>query len=195
MTPFWVMQCPGQNLCHSFCSLQPLCPPSLLPKLSSKRQTSVPTHPADGSHLHRRSTRRQVISISRLPTRSRSRNSSKRLVMLSPGRQSAENSARKRTRLPMPGGMHPKPTSEDSQTVSMLFVARAKTVGADNPVVAIQALTQTIVHLTKGGRFRQAADREKEIGQIYLQESNDLRKACESYVRAGEWYSQEDAAA
>ncbi|KAF8202900.1 vesicular-fusion protein SEC17 [Pholiota molesta] len=63
------------------------------------------------------------------------------------------------------------------------------------PDLAIQALTQTIVHLTKGGRFRQAADREKEIGQIYLQESNDLRKACESYVRAGEWYSQEDAAA
>ncbi|KAF9480986.1 vesicular-fusion protein SEC17 [Pholiota conissans] len=63
------------------------------------------------------------------------------------------------------------------------------------PDLAIQALTQTIVHLTKGGRFRQAADREKEIGQIYLQESNDLRKACESYERAGEWYSQEDATA
>jgi len=59
--------------------------------------------------------------------------------------------------------------------------------------VAIQALTQTIIHLTQSGRFRQAADREKEIGQIYLQESNDLRKACESYVRAGDWYAQEDA--
>ncbi|KJA29442.1 hypothetical protein HYPSUDRAFT_32903 [Hypholoma sublateritium FD-334 SS-4] len=63
------------------------------------------------------------------------------------------------------------------------------------PDLAIQALTQTIVHLTRSGRFRQAADREKEIGQIYLQESNDLRKACESYVRAGEWYAQEDATA
>lgn len=61
--------------------------------------------------------------------------------------------------------------------------------------VAIQALTQTIVHLTKSGRFRQAADREKEIGQIYLQESQDIRKACESYERAGDWYAQEDAAA
>lgn len=61
--------------------------------------------------------------------------------------------------------------------------------------MAIQALSQTITHLTKGGRFRQAADREKEIGQIYLQELNDLRKACESYERAGEWYSQEDAQA
>lgn len=59
--------------------------------------------------------------------------------------------------------------------------------------VAIQALSQTIIHLTKGGRFRQAADREKEIAQIYLQETNDLRKACDSFERAGEWYSQEDA--
>ncbi|KAJ7293536.1 soluble NSF attachment protein [Mycena rebaudengoi] len=63
------------------------------------------------------------------------------------------------------------------------------------PDLAIQALSQTIVHLTKAGRFRQAADREKEIGQIYLQESNDLRKACESYERAGDWYAQEDATA
>ncbi|GLB36109.1 putative vesicular-fusion protein SEC17 [Lyophyllum shimeji] len=63
------------------------------------------------------------------------------------------------------------------------------------PDLAIQALTQTIVHLTQLGRFRQAADREKEIGQIYLQEANDLRKACESYVRAGDWYAQEDATA
>jgi alpha-soluble NSF attachment protein len=61
--------------------------------------------------------------------------------------------------------------------------------------VAVQALTQTITHLTQQGRFRQAADREKEIGQIYLQEMNDLRKACESFERAGEWYAQEDASA
>ncbi len=61
--------------------------------------------------------------------------------------------------------------------------------------MAIQALSQTVTHLTKGGRFRQAADREKEIGQIYLTELNDLRKACESYERAADWYSQEDAQA
>jgi hypothetical protein len=45
------------------------------------------------------------------------------------------------------------------------------------------------------GRFRQAADREKEIGQIYLQEFHDLGKACDSFVQAGDWYAQEDAAA
>jgi len=63
------------------------------------------------------------------------------------------------------------------------------------PDLAIAALSQTIIHLTKAGRFRQAADREKEIGQIYLQESNDIKKACESFERAGEWYAQEDATA
>ncbi|KIK70940.1 hypothetical protein GYMLUDRAFT_33029 [Collybiopsis luxurians FD-317 M1] len=63
------------------------------------------------------------------------------------------------------------------------------------PDLAIQALTQTIVHLTKSGRFRQAADREKEIGQIYIQEFQDIRKACESYERAGDWFAQEDASA
>ncbi|KAG6851163.1 vesicular-fusion protein S17 [Arthromyces matolae] len=71
----------------------------------------------------------------------------------------------------------------------------AKAYKRGYPDLAVQALSQTIVHLTQGGRFRQAADREKEIGQIHLQESNDLRRACESYVRAGDWYAQEDATA
>ncbi|PCH33695.1 vesicular-fusion protein SEC17 [Wolfiporia cocos MD-104 SS10] len=71
----------------------------------------------------------------------------------------------------------------------------AKAYKRGHPDLAIQALAHTITHLTQGGRFRQAADREKEIGQIYLTELNDLRKACESFERAGEWYSQEDAAA
>ncbi|KAJ7596989.1 vesicular-fusion protein SEC17 [Mycena floridula] len=63
------------------------------------------------------------------------------------------------------------------------------------PELAVQALSQTVLNLTQGGRFRQAADREKEIGQIHLQESNDIRKACESFERAAEWYAQEDAMA
>ena len=36
------------------------------------------------------------------------------------------------------------------------------------PVVAIQALTQTITMLTQAGRFRQAADREKEIARARI---------------------------
>ena len=40
---------------------------------------------------------------------------------------------------------------------------------SERQLVAVQALSQTISHLCKAGRFRQAADREKEVGQIYLQ--------------------------
>jgi len=71
----------------------------------------------------------------------------------------------------------------------------AKAYKRGYPDLAIAALSQTITFLTKSGRFRQAADREKEIAQIYIQEKQDLAKGCESYERAGDWYAQEDAAA
>nr|AAB38331.1 sec17-like protein [Coprinopsis cinerea] len=71
----------------------------------------------------------------------------------------------------------------------------AKAYKRGYPDLAIQALQQTIQHLVAGGRFRQAADREKEIAQIYLQETHDLSRACESFLRAGDWYAEEDATA
>ncbi|KAJ3479610.1 hypothetical protein NLI96_g8942 [Meripilus lineatus] len=84
--------------------------------------------------------------------------------------------------------------SENNEAAQAWWNA-AKAYKRISPELAIQALAQTITHLTKDGRFRQAADREKEIGQIYLTEVSDLRKACESFERAAEWYSQEDATA
>ncbi|KAL0951252.1 hypothetical protein HGRIS_007970 [Hohenbuehelia grisea] len=112
------------------------------------------------------------------------------------GKPNAARNARRRTKRQMHGGTLPKRSSVDIQTVSLYRLSQHCTCTdvAARPV-AIQALTQTITHLTQGGRFRQAADREKEIGQIYLQESNDIRKACESFERAGDWYAQEDATA
>ncbi|TFK20145.1 vesicular-fusion protein SEC17 [Coprinopsis marcescibilis] len=71
----------------------------------------------------------------------------------------------------------------------------AKAYKRGYPELAIQALQQTISHLAAGGRFRQAADREKEIAQIYLQETSDLSRACDSFLRAGDWYAEEDATA
>jgi len=85
-------------------------------------------------------------------------------------------------------------SGENSEAANAWWNA-AKAYKRGFPDLAISALTQTITHLTKTGRFRQAADREKEIGQIYLQETNDLKKACQSFERAGEWYAQEDATA
>ncbi|KAH9950395.1 vesicular-fusion protein SEC17 [Amylocystis lapponica] len=85
--------------------------------------------------------------------------------------------------------------SQETNEAANAWWNAAKAYKRGHPELAIQALTHTITHLTQGGRFRQAADREKEIGQIYLQELNELRKACESFERAGEWYAQEDATA
>lgn len=45
------------------------------------------------------------------------------------------------------------------------------------------------------GRFRQAADREKNIAELYKNEANDPKKALESYEQAGDWYLQEGASA
>jgi alpha-soluble NSF attachment protein len=54
-------------------------------------------------------------------------------------------------------------------------------------------LHQTIKLVVESGNFRQAADREKEIAQIYAEGGYDVRQARDSYRRAGDWYKQEDA--
>ncbi|CAD6582144.1 MAG: vesicular-fusion protein S17 [Cyphobasidiales sp. Tagirdzhanova-0007] len=79
--------------------------------------------------------------------------------------------------------------------------------------VSVASLKRTIEILLERGRFRQAADREsrlqtltcdyigllvvvtEEIAQIYQQDGSDLQLAMDSYERAGEWYSSEDATA
>ncbi|CAG7849973.1 Vesicular-fusion protein SEC17 [Serendipita indica DSM 11827] len=63
------------------------------------------------------------------------------------------------------------------------------------PDLAVDALSHTIKHFCATGKFRQAADREKEIAQIYVKELNDVKRGCESYDQAAEWYDQEDSKA
>jgi hypothetical protein len=60
--------------------------------------------------------------------------------------------------------------------------------------VAVACLDKTISFLLEKGRFRQAADRKKEIGQIF-QETDSLSDAITAFKEAGDWYSQEDAQA
>ena len=114
--------------------------------------------------------------------------------MLTHEKPNAERIAMRPTRLQTLGGTLPRRTSVDIPTVSRLLASRSLR-WLSSRAVAITALSHTITFLTKGGRFRQAADREKEIAQIYIQEKQDLAKGCKSYEQAGEWYSQEDATA
>ncbi|KAL7424481.1 vesicular-fusion protein S17 [Cryptotrichosporon argae] len=69
----------------------------------------------------------------------------------------------------------------------------AKSFKKSNPEAAVSALHQTIKLLIDAGNFRQAADREKEIANIYAQDNLDPAKARDSFQRAGDWYKQEDA--
>jgi len=71
----------------------------------------------------------------------------------------------------------------------------AKAYKQGYPDLAVDALAQTIKHFTATGKFRQAADREKEIAQIYIKELNDIKRGCESYDQAADWYDQEDSKA
>lgn len=114
--------------------------------------------------------------------------------MLMHERPSAERTPRRSTRLQTLGGTLPRRTSVDTPIVSVLQVL-SRSRRLNSCAVAIAALSQTVTFLTKSGRFGQAADREKEIAQLHIQEKQDLHKGCESYERAGEWYTQENATA
>jgi len=75
------------------------------------------------------------------------------------------------------------------------FWNAAKAYKKTHPELAVRSLKRTIQLYVEKGRFRQAADREKEIGQIYQQDGGDLEAALASFEQAGDWYSGEDATA
>jgi len=73
------------------------------------------------------------------------------------------------------------------------FHNAAKSFKKSQPEAAVSALHQCIKILVQEGHFRQAADREKEIAAIFATDNFDPAKARDSFVRAGDWYKQEDA--
>ncbi|THH11205.1 hypothetical protein EW145_g800 [Phellinidium pouzarii] len=84
--------------------------------------------------------------------------------------------------------------NESSDAANAWWNAAKAFKQAESSDLALQAFAQTVLFLTKSGRFRQAADRQKDIAQLYLQTSK-LQEACDSYEKAGDWYKQEDAIA
>ena len=114
--------------------------------------------------------------------------------MLTHERPSVERIPRRLMRLLMLGGTPLRRTNVDILIVSVIWGLRSVR-RLNSCTVAIAALSHTVTFLTQSGRFRQAADREKEIAQLYIQEKQDLGRGCQSYERAGDWYAQEDATA
>ncbi|EGG09431.1 uncharacterized protein MELLADRAFT_71234 [Melampsora larici-populina 98AG31] len=73
------------------------------------------------------------------------------------------------------------------------FWSASKSYNKSNPELSIGCLRHTVEILIEKGRFRQAADRQKDIARIFQQDSGDLQGALDAFLQAGEWYSQEDA--
>jgi len=85
--------------------------------------------------------------------------------------------------------------SDEKDDAANDFWNASKSYKKSHPELAIASLKRTTELLVAKGRFRQAADREKEIGQICQQDGQDLQMALEAFEQAGEWYSAEDATA
>lgn len=81
----------------------------------------------------------------------------------------------------------------DKDDAATRFYDASKSYKKSHPDLAVMALEKTIALLLERGRFRQAADRKKEVAQIYQQDGSDLQEAMNAYEKAGEWYSSEDA--
>ncbi|BGO93341.1 hypothetical protein NBRC10512_000076 [Rhodotorula toruloides] len=75
------------------------------------------------------------------------------------------------------------------------FWTASKSYKKSHPELAVAALQRTIQLYKEKGRFRQAADRHKEIAAILQQEGGDMAGALEAYEAAGNIYSNEDATA
>lgn len=73
------------------------------------------------------------------------------------------------------------------------FWSAARSYNKCNPELAIASLRRTVEILVEKGRFRQAADRQKDIGRMFQQDAGDLQGALDAFLQAGEWYAQEDA--
>ncbi|BGP18114.1 hypothetical protein JCM10213_004217 [Rhodosporidiobolus nylandii] len=75
------------------------------------------------------------------------------------------------------------------------FWTASKSYKKSHPELAVAALQKTIQLYKEKGRFRQAADRHKEIAAILSAEGGDLAGAADAYEMAGDIYAQEDATA
>lgn len=73
------------------------------------------------------------------------------------------------------------------------FWSAAKSYNKCNPELGIASLRRTVEILVERGRFRQAADRQKDIGKMFQQDAGDLQGALDAFLQAAEWYAQEDA--
>ncbi|GAA5842974.1 hypothetical protein JCM5353_001030 [Sporobolomyces roseus] len=84
---------------------------------------------------------------------------------------------------------------EEKDDAANDFWTASKAYKLSNPELAVASLQKTIQLYKEKGRFRQAADREKEVATILMSEGGDLNGSLEAFESAGDLYSSEDASA
>lgn len=65
----------------------------------------------------------------------------------------------------------------------------------DDPKAAIRCLNISIDRYCTKGNFRRAAGHKESIGEIYEQETDDVKSALEAYETAAGWYEGDNASA
>ncbi|WFD34889.1 vesicular-fusion protein S17 [Malassezia cuniculi] len=85
-------------------------------------------------------------------------------------------------------------TGEKDFAATTYFEA-SKCFRMSNPGQAAIAVGRCSDILVERGRFRQAADRQKNLAEIYREDHNTLDKAFQAYEQASQWYTQEGASA
>ncbi|KAM0746765.1 TPR-like protein [Meredithblackwellia eburnea MCA 4105] len=86
---------------------------------------------------------------------------------------------------------------EEKDEAANDFWSASKSYKKTHPELAVAALQRTIALYKEKGRFRQAADREKEIAGIHKEINTDQSQvaALEAFESAGDLYQSEDATA
>ncbi|SCV73674.1 BQ2448_6104 [Microbotryum intermedium] len=86
-------------------------------------------------------------------------------------------------------------TNDERASAANHFWNACKVYKKQHPELAVAALQNAIELYKSDNKFRQAADREKEMAAILQAEGGDLRGALDAYERSARLYEAEDAQA
>ncbi|WFD21084.1 vesicular-fusion protein S17 [Malassezia caprae] len=85
--------------------------------------------------------------------------------------------------------------TDEKDFAANTFFDASKCFRMSRPDQAVIAIGRCSDLLVQRGRFRQAADRQKAMAELYREDPNRLDQALAAYDRAATWYLQEGATA
>ncbi|WFD00162.1 vesicular-fusion protein S17 [Malassezia yamatoensis] len=83
----------------------------------------------------------------------------------------------------------------ESDFAANTYYEASKCLRITDPSQAVMAMDRSASLLVDRGRFRQAADRKKNMAELYKEDPNRLDQGLQAYEQAANWYMQEGASA